>query len=60
MTATEALSSVSEKLVKALPPAMTALVVLNILFLAVAIYNTRARNEVLTKIIDRCLEIPQR
>jgi len=60
VTATEALSSVSEKLVKALPPAMTALVVLNILFLAVAIYNTRARNEVLTKIIDRCLEIPQR
>jgi hypothetical protein len=60
MTATEALSNVSEKLVKALPPAMTALVVLNILFLAVAIYNTRARNEVLTKIIDRCLEIPQR
>jgi hypothetical protein len=39
---------------------MTALVVLNILFLAVAIYNTRARNEVLTKIIDRCLEMPQR
>jgi hypothetical protein len=60
MTATEALSSVSEKLVKALPPAMTALVVLNILFLAVAIYNTRARNEVLTKIIDRCLEMPKR
>jgi len=60
MTATEALSNVSEKLVKALPPAMTALVVLNILFLAVAIYNTRARNEVLTKIIDRCLEMPRR
>ena len=60
MTATEALSNVSEKLVKALPPAMSALMVLNIQFLAVAIYNTRARNEVLTKIIDRCLEIPQR
>jgi hypothetical protein len=60
MTGIEALSSVSEKLVKALPPAMTALVVLNILFLAVAIYNTRARNEVLTKIIDRCLEMPSR
>jgi len=60
VTGIEALSSVSEKLVKALPPAMTALVVLNILFLAVAIYNTRARNEVLTKIIDRCLEMPQR
>jgi hypothetical protein len=60
MTGIEALSSVSEKLVKALPPAMVVLVMLNILFLAVAIYNTRARNEVLTKIIDRCLEMPSR
>lgn len=55
MTATEALSGVSEKLIKALPPAMATLVVLNILFLAVAIYNTSARNEVLSKIIDKCL-----
>lgn len=57
MTAIEALSSVSEKLVRALPPAMTMLVVLNILFLGVAIYNTSARNAVLTKIIDKCLEV---
>jgi len=60
MTASEALSNVSEKLIKTLPPAMVVLVVLNILFLAVAIYNTRARNEVLTKIIDRCLEMSPR
>jgi len=57
MTASEALSNVSEKLIKTLPPAMVVLVCLNILFLGVAIYNTSARNAVLTKIIDKCLEV---
>jgi hypothetical protein len=55
MTAAEALNNVSEKLIRTLPPAMVVLVCLNILFLAVAIYNTSARNEVLSKIIDKCL-----
>jgi len=60
MTATEALSNVSDKLIKALPPAMTLLIVLNILFLGVATYvfghNTQARNEMLGRILDKCLQ----
>ena len=63
-TPTAALSSLSEKIVSALPPAMTFLIVLNIVFLAVASYvfshNTSARNDMLTKIIDTCLVKPTR
>ena len=53
------LASVSEKLIRALPPAFLLLVLLNIVFLGVATYvfghNTESRNALLTKIIDKCL-----
>lgn len=53
------LASLSEKLVSALPPALTFLIILNILFLAVAAWtfqhNADIRNAMLTKIIDTCL-----
>ena len=53
------LAGISEKLIRALPPAFLLLVILNCVFLAVASYvfqhNTSARNELLTRIIDKCL-----
>jgi hypothetical protein len=53
------LASVSEKLIRALPPAMTMLVLLNIVFLGTTMYlvqhNSEARNELLRVIIDQCL-----
>jgi hypothetical protein len=53
------LASVSEKLIRALPPAFLLLVLLNIVFLGVATWvfghNTESRNALLTKIIDKCL-----
>lgn len=53
------LASVSEKLIRALPPAFLLLVLLNIVFLGVAAWvfqhNTAIRNQMLTKIIDSCL-----
>jgi len=59
MTGIEALSGVSEKLVKALPPAMVVLVVLNLVVLGFAVYvfghNVDARNVMLSRIIDSCL-----
>jgi hypothetical protein len=49
----------SERLVKALPPAFLLLVILNILFMGVAAYvfqhNTDVRNTMITKIIEGCL-----
>ena len=52
-------ASVSEKLIRALPPAFLLLVLLNVVFLGVASYvfqhNTEVRNAMLTKIIDSCL-----
>jgi hypothetical protein len=54
------LASVSEKLIRALPPAFLLLVLLNIVFLGVAAYtfqhNTELRNAMITKIIDTCLQ----
>lgn len=59
-----ALSSLSEKIVGALPPTMVFLIILNIVFLGVATWvfsqNTEARNVMLTKIIDTCLVKPDR
>jgi hypothetical protein len=56
------LASVSEKLIRALPPAFLLLVLLNIVFLGVASWvfqhNTAIRNEMLTRIIDKCLLAP--
>lgn len=53
------LASVSEKLIRALPPAFLLLVLLNIAFLGVATWtfshNTEVRNVMLTKIIESCL-----
>ena len=53
------LAGVSEKLIRALPPAFLLLVILNILFLGLAAWtfqhNTDVRNVMLTKIIEQCL-----
>lgn len=58
------MASLSEKLVSALPPALTFLIILNIVFLGVAAYvfqhNTQLRNDMITKIIDKCLIQPTR
>jgi hypothetical protein len=57
------LAGVSEKLIRALPPAFLLLVLLNIVFLGVASYvfqhNTAARNEMIQRIITSCLEKKQ-
>jgi len=54
------LASLSDKLIRALPPAFLLLVLLNIVFLGVASYifqhNTELRNDMITKIIDSCLK----
>jgi hypothetical protein len=54
------LAGVSDKLIRALPPAFLLLVLLNIVFLGVASYvfqhNTTARNEMIQRIIASCLE----
>jgi TRAP-type mannitol/chloroaromatic compound transport system permease large subunit len=51
--------SVSEKLIKVLPPAFLLLCILNVIFLGVASYvfghNTDARNAMLARILDSCL-----
>jgi hypothetical protein len=51
--------SVSDKLIRALPPAFLVMLVLNIVFIGVIAWvfdhNAAARNELLTKIIERCL-----
>ena len=53
------LASVSEKLVKALPPAMLLLVVFNVLTLGAMLYvvqhNMTARNEMIQRIVASCL-----
>jgi hypothetical protein len=53
------LASVSEKLIRALPPAFLVLTLLNIAFIGMAAYvfqhNTEQRNTLLTKIIESCL-----
>jgi hypothetical protein len=52
-------AGISDRLIRALPPAFLLLVILNCVFLAVASYvfqhNTTARNELLARIIDKCL-----
>ena len=56
------LVSVSEKLIRVLPPAFLLLIVLNILFLGaiawVVDHNAEARNSMLQRIIERCLLAP--
>jgi hypothetical protein len=54
------LASVSEKLIRALPPAFLLLVLLNIVFLGVAAWvfqhNTTVRNQMIQRIIESCLQ----
>jgi hypothetical protein len=58
------LVSVSEKLLRVLPPAFIALLLVNILFIGVIAWvfdhNAETRNVLLTKIIDRCLNAEPR
>ena len=53
------MSGLSERLIRVLPPAFLVLLLLNALFLAtitwVISHNADARNQLLTKIVDRCL-----
>jgi hypothetical protein len=60
---THILATVPERLIKALPAGFVVLIVLNVMFLGVATYvfghNITARNEMLAKILDRCLEAPR-
>jgi hypothetical protein len=53
------LAGVSDKLIRALPPAFLLLVILNIVFMGVAgwvfQHNTEQRNELLNKIVESCL-----
>lgn len=61
MTANETiLAGLSDRLIRALPPAFLLLVILNIVFLGVASYvfahNTEVRNTMITKILDTCLQ----
>lgn len=53
------LAGVSDKLIRALPPAFLLLVILNIMFLGAVGYvvqhNMTARNEMLNRILDKCL-----
>jgi hypothetical protein len=62
MTETEThglVDRISERLVKALPPAFLVLVLLNIGFLAMATWvfshNSEQRNVLLTRIVESCL-----
>jgi hypothetical protein len=54
------LVGLSDRLIRALPPAFLLLVILNIVFLGVASYvfahNTEVRNTMITKILDTCLK----
>jgi hypothetical protein len=53
------LMGISDRLIRALPPAFLLLVVLNIVFLGVASYvfahNTEVRNTMIAKVLDTCL-----
>jgi hypothetical protein len=53
------LVSISEKLIRVLPPAFLLLVILNCLFLGVTAWvfdhNAENRNVLLSKIVDKCL-----
>jgi hypothetical protein len=54
-----AIAAVSEKLIRALPPAFLLLVILNVVFLGVAAWtfqhNTEVRNQMIQRIIEGCL-----
>jgi hypothetical protein len=48
-------ASISERLIRVLPPAFISLLILNGVFLWALDRNWEKRNELLTKIVDRCL-----
>jgi hypothetical protein len=54
------LVSLSDKLIRVLPPAFLLLVILNVVFLGVVGYvfqhNTELRNDMISKIVDTCLQ----
>ena len=56
------LASISERLIRVLPPAFLMLIILNIVFLGVFFWvfdhNVEARTELLTKIVEKCLLRP--
>jgi hypothetical protein len=58
------LVSISERLIRVLPPAFIALLVLNIVFVGIIAWvfdhNAETRNALLTKIVERCLLPPPR
>jgi len=53
------LASISDRLIKVLPPAFLVLIIINCLFLGVIAWvfdhNAETRNALLTKIVERCL-----
>ena len=54
--------TISERLIRVLPPAFIALLVLNCMFIAVIAWvfdhNAETRNRLLTTIVERCLIAP--
>jgi hypothetical protein len=54
------LASLGDKLIGVLPPAFLLLLILNIVFMGSVIYvvqhNAEARNIMLSKILDKCLD----
>jgi hypothetical protein len=56
------LVAISDRLIRVLPPAFLLLIVINILFLGTLLWvvnhNLDARNVMLTRIVDRCLQTP--
>lgn len=59
---TSAALTISDRLIRVLPPAFLLLIVLNTMFLGVIAWvfdhNAAARNALLTKIVERCLAQP--
>lgn len=53
------LISISERLIRVLPPAFLLLIIINVLFLGTMMWvfnhNADARTELLTKIVEKCL-----
>jgi hypothetical protein len=53
------MATISEKLIRVLPPAFVLLIIMNIMFLGVVTWvfshNAEQRNALLTKIVDKCL-----
>ena len=56
---TGALKTIGEGLIRVLPPAFVLLIIMNILFLGMITWvfdrNAEVRNELLTKIVEKCL-----